>query len=865
MIRRCRRGKAVARFLLFLGLAAAEAFAIFEVDESGLLLDGQRFVVLGTVYSNTPIGQPLSSRLEASACLYDRDFPLIAASGANTIRTLARVDPADRAFPRALEASGLHWLAGFPFKPYFGANRTISKSDEAGRDLRSQILRDLVTYAEAWAQEPRLIGFVFGDCVSENYSNGKFRGLPSDFYSLLAEAGEALADAGLSELLLTTSVRSADEVGVGALGTQDGQQPRLAFWSLDATGRSSLGGIPLLSSKPVFISGFGVDAFDGISGSEDADTQADIARRLAADVRSRSHDPGERLIGGAWAGFVDEWARGGANPNVHGLESELADSSPDGELQRAWLGLFGAARSGVTGLDSLRPRNAYFALAGAWGGRASGDGITPPPLISPGGLLNYPSGQPILARGGLFSVSGENLSSSRRAAPDPLSWSSQLGAASVCANGLPVPLVSAEEEELRGQVPWEIGVGDVEVVAYSAGAASNPATAEVRESAPGILPGAVFRPGLPCPVDMYNGVRPGSYLEVYGAGLGQATVSVETGVAPAQAFATLSAPAARLSNSSIPVLFSGLFPGAVGVYQTNVKIPHDASPGNLNLRLLQGGTFSNTHQIRIVADHEEAFFGIADPSPAELTIQEGGAPATASVEILGAHGFCSLVRLQVIGAPPGVRVSAPVGVPGQRVDVRFQAEFGAPRAFDTPIKLAATSITHQRPERELRLTVLPSQGDIRYRVVSAGWLTGAPSASFELEGRPLHRAGAGGSGRGFNVLTVDGATGLLGRYYNFDTWASQEAVEALEDFLLRLPEGNLVLAAIADDGQLLITERTRLILRERLGSELIDQLEYQWSWAIITRVGAERPIAEGLREDRPVDLERVLSLPFPGN
>ncbi len=856
MFRRCRRGDAAARFLFLLGLAAAEAFATFEVDEDGLLLDGRRFVALGTVYSNTPIGRRLSNRLEASACLYDRDFPLIAATGGNTIRTLARVEPTDRAFPRALEASGLYWLAGFSLEPYFTSNQTLSKASEAGRNLRAQILRDFVAYAEAWTAEPRLVAFVFGDRGAE-----LLPGSAADFYSLLAEAGEALVDAGFGKVLLTTSVSDADDIGTRTLGTRDDQQPRLAFWSVDATGRSGIVG-KVASSKPLLISGFGIDAFDGISGSEDADTQADVARRLAVDVRSRSHGPDPRLIGGLWAGFVDEWARGGPNPSIHGSESEIADSLPDGELQRGWLGLFGARRSGVAGLDSLRPRSAYFALAGAWGGPGAEDALGPLPLIAPGGLLNYPSSRPILARGGLFSIIGENLSSSHRSVADPLAWPSQLGAVSVCVNGLPAPLVSADAGELRGQVPWEVGAGPADVVAYRAGAASNLARAEVRESAPGILPGSVFRPGLPCPVDMYNGVRPGSYLEIYSAGLGEAEVALETGVAPAQAFPTLSAPAAQLANSSIPVLYSGLFPGAVGVYQTNVKIPDDAPPGNLNLRLLQGGTFSNTHQVRIVADHEEAFFGIADPSPGELTIQEGGPAASTSVEILGAHGFCSLVRLQLIGTPPGVRISAPVGVPGQRVDVRFQARFGAPRAFDTPIKLTATSITHQRPERELRLTVLPSQGDIRYRVVSAGWLTGSPSASFELEGRTLNRADGGGPGRGFNILTIGGATGLLRKYHNFDTWGSEEAVEALENFVLGLPEGDLVLAAIADDGQLRITDRTRVILRERLGSELIDRLEYQWSWAIIARVDAERPIAEGLHEDQPVDLEKVVSLPF---
>ena len=70
------------------------------------------------------------------------------------------------------------------------------------------------------------------------------------------------------------------------------------------------------------------------------------------------------------------------------------------------------------------------------------------------------------------------------------------------------------------------------------------------------------------------------------------------------------------------------------------------------------------------------------------------------------------------------------------------------------------------------------------------------------------------------------------------------------------------MAAIADDGQLRITDRTLAVLEEQLGSMLIRNLQYRWSWAIMARVGADRPIAEDLSEQQVVSLQRLISLPF---
>jgi len=858
-------GRAVVSLLFLLCSPAAGAQTDFEIRNGALFHDGARFSLRGVVYSNTPIGREGATSLESSGCLYARDFPLIAAVGANAIRTVARVSPDDRAFRVALEDNQLYWLAGFPLDDYYAPLATLSRDAPEGLALRERILLDFSAYASALVHEPRLIGFAFGDQVGRDYQK-KFAGSAADFYTLLDEAASRLDEVG-STALLTTVVDGAQDVGSFALRANDPNQPGLDFWSLDAAGLRPLG--PLIQAarartiKPFLFAGFGVDAYDAVSGSEDADFQAETARLLTAEIRSAGSSEIIPLLGGFYASFVDEWHLGGSGPQLHGVAGEVSEGSADGVFNPAWSGLFGAVRTGSLGLDSLRPRAAYFELAAAWQGEAPPEiSLVGPPGIEFDGARNAASGLGFLAQGGLLSIHGDGFSASAREAPNPGRLPINLGPTSACISSRPIPLLMTSETEIRGQVPWRAETGATDVVVFRAGVASNVSSAEVRTAAPGIFSRGVFRAGLPCPVDEMNGVRPGEYLEIYGTGLGATAAGVVAGAALSEPSATVETPLARLGALPLDVLYAGLFPGAVGVYQTNVRVPVEATPGLNELRLLQGGIFSNPRPVPIISSQEQPFFNLADPQPSGIVVQEGGPPQSALVEIRGGNSFCSLVRFEIAGLPTGVRASIPVGFPGQVLTLKIWAEPGAARVDQAPIRLRGVSSSPDRPERTLRVTVLPGSGDISFRVISGGWLSGVPVARFEMEDRVLFETFGGGPGRGFNFLTVDPRSGALGPVRSFDTWGSDEDVEAMELWLESLVEGELVLGAIADDGVLKLTDRARELLVAKLGSQLADFLEYQYSWAVITRVGAERPIAERMMPNGIALVERVLSFPL---
>ena len=94
----------------------------------------------------------------------------------------------------------------------------------------------------------------------------------------------------------------------------------------------------------------------------------------------------------------------------------------------------------------------------------------------------------------------------------------------------------------------------------------------------------------------------GDTLVIYLTGLGQVSPAVGNGLpAPGNPLATaLTAPDVTLGNVGLPVLFAGLAPGEVGVYQINVQVPGNAPQGlSVPFTITQGGA-SHGLSLRVV-------------------------------------------------------------------------------------------------------------------------------------------------------------------------------------------------------------------------------------------------------------------------
>lgn len=110
---------------------------------------------------------------------------------------------------------------------------------------------------------------------------------------------------------------------------------------------------------------------------------------------------------------------------------------------------------------------------------------------------------------------------------------------------------------------------------------------------------------LAAPVGAFPGSRPvrrGEFISIYCTGLGVVDNQPFLGSAsPSNPLAnTLTKPTVTLGGVTAPVVFSGLAPGFVGLYQVNVQAPDTAPTGSaVQLVLTIGGVVSNTATIAV--------------------------------------------------------------------------------------------------------------------------------------------------------------------------------------------------------------------------------------------------------------------------
>jgi uncharacterized protein (TIGR03437 family) len=225
--------------------------------------------------------------------------------------------------------------------------------------------------------------------------------------------------------------------------------------------------------------------------------------------------------------------------------------------------------------------------------------------VTPGGVVDGASFQAgALSPCGWVTIFGENLADATMFAPAaPLPFSLQ--GAQVFLAGQPMPLQYVSSGQINAQAPCGIQPNsEVGLQILHGSQHSLPVNVVVATAQPEIFTvsqggsgqAAAFwtnGQGAHVVADSANPVSAGDVIEIYALGLGAVTPAVPEGsLAPLDVLSKTVLPATvTIAGKSAEVVYSGLTPGSIGIYQVNAKIPGGfTSSGVTPLYILWMGT-----------------------------------------------------------------------------------------------------------------------------------------------------------------------------------------------------------------------------------------------------------------------------------
>jgi hypothetical protein len=117
------------------------------------------------------------------------------------------------------------------------------------------------------------------------------------------------------------------------------------------------------------------------------------------------------------------------------------------------------------------------------------------------------------------------------------------------------------------------------------------------------------------------------------------------------------------------------------------------------------------------------------------------------------------------------------------------------------------------------------------------------TANMELDGKTVFsRAGGGGGARGINVGVLDQYTGIrMTEVRSFDTWASTTNFQYLINYINSLPNGTILIFAVADESALVRSTDSNVqaayLALQALGSTQIRNVQEWGGWTMIAIKG----------------------------
>jgi uncharacterized protein (TIGR03437 family) len=190
-----------------------------------------------------------------------------------------------------------------------------------------------------------------------------------------------------------------------------------------------------------------------------------------------------------------------------------------------------------------------------------------------------------VASGELISVIGVHLTQDDLTAATDASWPTTLNGTQIFINDGPAPILYAGKRrdavvdavaggEILAQIPYNLQSATITLQVVLGGTCGgNLVTIPVTSTASVLL-----RLNGDVAVQTADGnfttkIKPGEEVAIYGVGLGEVVPVAEAGKPDSQLTTLLNIPTVRVGEAEAKVVYGGLSPGSVGLYQINFVVP----------------------------------------------------------------------------------------------------------------------------------------------------------------------------------------------------------------------------------------------------------------------------------------------------
>jgi uncharacterized protein (TIGR03437 family) len=301
---------------------------------------------------------------------------------------------------------------------------------------------------------------------------------------------------------------------------------------------------------------------------------------------------------------------GAANPGAieHFQSAQTLTTRPTSTVEAPLGGT--AAQPFIRSLAPLTDRSAVLSLTVSgltvlpWNYDAA---VAPPSIAS---VVNAADGAKPIAPGGLISIYGSNMAPVNLATKE-LPLPTAIAESCLMVNGIPVPMLFVSGGQINGQLPFNVD-GKAVMTLHTPGGVSDNFNLNILPGAPSVFRSAtagpttglatIFRADNGEPVTPTNPVHYNDTLIIYATGLGRTSPAIDAGLpAPDDQLAwAVNAPSVTLGGRDLNVLFAGLVPGSVGLYQINATVPGNVPQGlEIPLVISQSGS-STSLPVRVV-------------------------------------------------------------------------------------------------------------------------------------------------------------------------------------------------------------------------------------------------------------------------